>query len=66
MNEVTQKIGVLMTVMRDLSIQIKATEDHLREVEVSPALSQASTLNARKRARPRDHFNRDPRRDLSS
>ena len=31
-DEVTQQIDVLETMMRDLSIQIKATEDNLREV----------------------------------
>ena len=40
LDEVTQKMDVLLTMMRDVSIRIKATEDHLREVEVSPALSQ--------------------------
>ena len=39
LDEVTQKLDVLMTMMRDLSVRIKANEDHMREVEVSPALS---------------------------
>ena len=66
LDEVTQKMDVLMTMMRDLSIRIKTTEDHLMEVEVSPALSQVTSPLARGRARPRDHFNRDLRRDLST
>ena len=44
--EVTQKLDVLETMMRDLSVRIKATEDHLREVEVFPVLHQATSLAA--------------------
>ena len=63
-DEVTQKMDVLETMMRDLSIKIKATEDHLTEVEVSPVLQQATSPPARRRARPRDYFNGDLRSDL--
>ena len=42
-NEVTQKMDVLETMMRDLSVRIKVTEDHLREAEVSHVLHQATS-----------------------
>ena len=66
LDEVIQKMDVFLTMMRDLSFRIKTTEDHLMEVEVSPALHEATSPPARRRARPRDHFNRDLRRDLST
>ena len=49
----TQKKDELVTMMRDLSIRIKGTEDHLRGVKVFPSLSQATAPVTRRRARPR-------------
>ena len=46
-DEVTQKMDVLETMMRDMSVRIKAIEDHLREVGLSIVLYQATSPPAK-------------------